>query len=184
MIRIGGMLIGVWLFATGVVHGQEPADTSLGEARIGEACAEESYRQFDFWIGRWTVRDSTGTQVGTSRITRVADGCAIREEWQGASGTPGVSLNYYSPEQDEWRQDWVGGDGIILHLTGRLEGDEMVLTGERPTGDGSVLDRIRWRALPDGRVRQEWQSSTDGGQHWERVFLGFYEPRRAGATKQ
>jgi hypothetical protein len=51
----------------------------------------------------------------------------------------------------------------------------MVLAGERASGDGPVLDRIRWRHLSDGRVRQEWTTSTDGGATWRRAFLGFYE---------
>jgi hypothetical protein len=146
-----------------------------GSTTISEACADSAFRAFDFWLGRWVVRDSTGTEVGTSRITRVASGCGIREEWTGTSGYRGTSLNYYDPGEGTWRQDWVGSDGLILHLSGGLEGEGMLLTGERSGDDGLVIDRIRWRELPDGRVRQEWTTSTDGGATWRRVFLGFYE---------
>jgi hypothetical protein len=142
---------------------------------ISDACADPAFRAFDFWLGSWVVRDSTGAQVGTSRITRVASGCGLREEWMGASGYRGTSLNYYDPKDDTWHQDWVGSGGLLLHLSGGLEDNAMVLTGERNGEDGPVLDRIRWRRLADGRVRQEWTASTDSGATWQRVFLGFYE---------
>jgi hypothetical protein len=121
------------------------------------------------------VRNSTGAQVGTSRISRIANGCGLREEWSGASGHRGTSLNYYDPDDGEWHQDWVGSGGLILHLAGKIEDGAMVLTGERSGDHGPVLDRIRWRSLPDGRVRQAWTMSTDDGATWRQVFLGFYE---------
>jgi hypothetical protein len=70
-----------------------------------------------------------GNQVGTSETTRVAEGCAIREQWTAARGTTGTSLNYYDAGDREWHQDWVGGDGTILHLRGELKEGAMVLTG-------------------------------------------------------
>jgi hypothetical protein len=160
----------LWLLLPGLALAQ-PSDS----LSISDACADPAFRAFDFWLGQWVVRDSTGAQVGTSHITQVASGCGLREEWTGASGYRGTSLNYYDPESDTWHQDWVGSDGLLLHLSGGLEDDAMVLTGERDGESGPVLDRIRWRRLADRRVRQEWTASTDGGATWQQVFLGFYE---------
>jgi hypothetical protein len=56
----------------------------------------------------------------------------------------------------------------------------MEMTGERDTPQGRVADRITWTPLPDGRVRQEWNISRDGGKTWQQVFLGFYARRAAG----
>ena len=170
MTRRFGIFV-LWLLLPGLACAQ-PANNA---APLSEACAGPAFRAFDFWVGQWVVRDSTGTQVGASRITRIANGCGIREEWTGASGYRGTSLNYYDPNDDAWHQDWVGSDGLILHLTGGLDDDTMVLTGERPGEDGPVRDRIRWRLLDDGRVRQEWMTSTDSGTTWRQAFLGFYE---------
>lgn len=155
----------------------QPADEPPA---ISEACAEPAFRAFDFWIGRWVVRDSTGTQVGTSHISRIAGGCGIREEWAGSSGSRGTSLNYYDAADGAWHQDWVGSGGLILHLSGGLDSGAMVLTGERFSDEGPVIDRIRWRALPDGRVRQAWTMSTDGGATWRQAFVGFYEAAPGG----
>jgi len=151
----------------------QPADST---GAISEACSGPEYRSFDFWLGAWVVRDSTGTQVGISRISVVAKGCGVLEEWSGANGSRGTSLNYYDPATDRWHQNWVGDSGVLLHLTGGLSDGAMVLEGTRTRDGATVRDRIRWRKLSDGRVRQEWMTSSDGGEAWERAFLGFYEP--------
>lgn len=153
-------------------HAQERATTNS----ISEACSRSEFRAFDFWVGEWVVRDSTGKQVGTSRISLVARGCGIREEWAGTSGSRGNSINYYDAGDGHWHQDWVGSSGLILHLAGGMTDGAMVMEGERMSDDGPVQDRIRWRSLSDGRVRQEWSTSSDKGKTWKRVFLGFYEP--------
>lgn len=161
------------LLAAGAAFAQEAA--APAGPLPAPACSAEAFRAFDFWIGEWTVRDSTGTEVGTNRITREADGCALLEQWKSTEGTAGTSLNYFDPRTGTWHQQWVGGGGLLLHLTGGMEGDEMVLTGRRATPRGEVTDRIRWKPLPDGRVQQAWDASSDGGREWNPVFLGFYE---------
>lgn len=164
--------IALLLLAPRLAIGQ-PADST---ASVSEACASSEHRAFDFWLGRWVVRDSTGTQVGTSRITAVARGCGILEEWSGTDGSRGTSLNYYDAVTDRWHQEWVGNSGLLLHLAGGLKDGAMVLAGTRKRDGDTVLDRIRWRKLSDGRVRQEWRTSTDGGETWDLSFVGFYEP--------
>lgn len=140
------------------------------------ACIAPEFRQFDFWLGNWKVTNpDTGKRSGTSEITRVAGSCAIREQWSGAGGTTGISINYYDPADREWHQEWVGADGSILHLHGRLVGDAMILTGETQSDKGSVSNRITWTPLDGGKVRQEWSTSPDDGKTWETSFLGIYE---------
>lgn len=159
------------LYSPGPLLAQESDTTGV----VNEACSSSDFRAFDFWLGHWVVRDSTGKQVGTSHISSIAGGCGIREEWSGSSGSRGTSLNYYDPADERWHQDWVGSGGQILHLTGGVTDSEMILEGKRMGEDGPIRDRIRWRTLEDGGVRQEWTISRDGGETWERAFLGFYE---------
>lgn len=141
-------------------------------------CPAAVHHQFDFWAGKWIVRDSAGKQVGTSDVTVEASGCALVEHWKDNGGVKGASINYYDPGTQHWNQLWVGGRGGILHLSGALQGNAMVLTGERETAKGHVNDRITWTPLADGRVRQEWVISTDGGSTWQTAFDGYYQ--RAG----
>jgi hypothetical protein len=60
-------------------------------------------------------------QVGTSDISRISEGCAVREQWTSASGQGGTSLDYYGPSDHPWHQDWIGGDDTILHRSWRVE---------------------------------------------------------------
>ena len=87
----------------------------------------------------------------------------------------GMSINYYDPEDRKWHQDWVGGDGTILHLAGGLVGNAMVLSGVTKSGKGMTLNRITWTPLPGGKVKQEWSTSDDDGKTWQTSFVGIYE---------
>lgn len=141
------------------------------------ACVGTEYNEFDFWVGSWQVFNAEGQQIGTNRITRIADGCGLLEEWTPARGNgAGKSLNFFDSADGQWHQVWVGGGGAILRLSGGLENGAMVLTGgARTTPRGVVRDRIRWTPQKDGAVEQVWEISGDGGTSWSPVFAGLYK---------
>ena len=139
-------------------------------------CTAPEHRQFDFWIGDWTVTDSAGkVTMGTNHITSEEAGCLVHEHWTGAGGGTGQSFNFYNVAKKQWEQVWVASvAGGNLHITGKFDGTSMVLTGERPAANGAMaLNRIRWTPQPDGRVRQTWETSNDGGKTWTVSFDGF-----------
>jgi hypothetical protein len=140
-------------------------------------CTSPEFHQFDFWIGRWTVADSTGKQIGSSEVMSVAGGCGLLENWQAVNGGSGKSLNMYERSPGHWTQTWVGSGGAILRLSGGLRNESMVLEDDRVTARGPLKDRITWAPLPDGRVRQTWDVSTDGGATWQKTFDGYYTRR-------
>ena len=140
-------------------------------------CFADEYRQFDFWLGDWEVDGGLDgkTPIGKSTITRIANGCALHENWRSLKGGDGQSLNVFEQSAGRWTQFWIGADGIVLRLTGGLENGAMVLSGDLPMPGNKVqLQRITWTPLPDGRVSQRWQTSNDGGASWQTSFLGFY----------
>ena len=141
------------------------------------ACVAPEFRQFDFWLGKWKVTDLQGQPVGTSEISRQSEGCAIREQWTSGFGQGGMSINYYDPAEQKWHQDWVGADGTILHLRGTLKDGSMVLSGEgKGKGTkGTVINRFTWTPLPDGKVKQHWETSKNTGTTWTTSFVGIYE---------
>lgn len=145
-------------------------------APADEACSGEAYRQFDFWQGSWEVR-AGGRLAGHNEIRAVAGGCGLEESWTGTGGSDGTSLNYYDPSDGRWHQLWVGSGGLILHLSGGLEGGDMVLSGERTADGERIRDRITWSPLEGGEVRQLWEVSRDGGDTWTPAFDGRYRPR-------
>ena len=138
----------------------------------------------DFWVGEWRVviRDQ---QVGTNRIRKVLDGCAITEEWADARGGTGRSLFYVSPDNGLWRQVWVTNTALApggvkeKHLIARYPDGGVRFQGEIVVEGGVVLDRTTLTPLPDGRVRQVIERSSDGGATWTTGFDAMYV--RAGA---
>lgn len=139
------------------------------------ACDAPAHRQFDFWIGEWEVRDAEGKLAGHNRIEKTLGGCVLHESWRGAQGVSGESFNVYSERHGRWHQTWVDSGGTLLLLDGGLEGDRMVLSGTHPGREGGeVLHQISWELLDDGRVKQHWRASKDGGGTWQDLFVGFY----------
>lgn len=143
------------------------------------ACTSPEHRQFDFWIGNWEVTDSTASTVyGTNHVDREEGGCLVHENWTGSRGGTGQSLNFYDPMKQQWTQVWVGDDGLVVQVTGGLQGASMVLQGDALGPDGKVVkQRAAWTPQSDGRVRQFWEQSTDGGTSWTVAFDGWYRHR-------
>ena len=147
------------------------------QANAPQPCNGPKHRQFDFWIGQWSV-SSNGQVAGTNSIQPILNGCVLLENWQGAGigGLAGSSFNLYDQARDQWHQTWVDGSGTLLELNGGLKGGNMVLIGERPAadGNGTTTHRITWTPNPDGTVRQLWDASSDG-ENWTVLFDGLYE---------
>ncbi len=144
-------------------------------AQDTQPCTAPEYRQFDFWIGEWVVRNADRQVVGRNVIEKRFNGCVLHEHWTGARGNTGESFNTWDARRGVWHQTWVDGSGTLLLLEGGLVDGAMVL-GQTGTGrDGNpVTHRITWTPLEDGRVRQHWQASRDGGESWNAVFDGYY----------
>ena len=159
------------------------AGSSVDGSFAEPPCTSAPYRAFDFWLGDWVVRDSTGREIGRNRIRSVAGGCALLESWTSAKGSTGTSLNFYDPDSGRWTQVWVGESGVRLRLEGGRRGDAMVLEGTRSRGDTVLRDRITWTPHEDGTVEQRWDVSTDDGRSWTASWLGTYHPAPAAGKK-
>ena len=177
-LMLSALLLSV---VAGRSHAQAVPPADSGGA-ISPRCRSPEFRQFDFWLGEWQVRSPAGQLAGHNDVRSVSGGCALVEQWTGAAGGSGVSINTYDADRKRWTQRWVG-DGATLWLEGALEAGAMVLRGTAPrqTPRGAVLDRITWTPLPDGSVRQAWDISPDGGATWTPAFVGIY--RRAGERR-
>ena len=176
MIALPQLLAGVLALTVGDVEAARAASDPPAQATpAAKPCTAPAYRQFDFWLGDWDVTTPDGKAAGHNRITTILGGCALREEWTGASGTHGTSLNMFDSAGRKWRQTWVDDGGTVLLLSGQLKAGKMVLEGDSPAGGGTtVRQRITWTAQPAGKVRQLWESSADGGKSWKVEFDGTY----------
>src|SRR5437764_3834552 len=64
-------------------------------AALAAACDAPEHRQFDFWLGEWSVHTADGKLAGTNRITREYDGCVLHEHYATPRTYSGESLNMY-----------------------------------------------------------------------------------------
>ena len=138
----------------------------------------------DFWIGDWSVVDSSGTRVGDDHVELLLDGCAVMEHWRGAAGDEGRSLFYFVPALRRWKQVWVTGQAFALggvkekDLVARYPDGgtrfQGILQGPRTT----LLDRTTLRPTADGRLHQVIEISRDGGTTWLVNFDAFYVRKR------
>ena len=167
---------GILVIATMLGSPPSDGDEQPPSARIAQKCSAPEHRQFDFWIGSWTVSQN-GKPAGHNRIERVLDGCALLESWSGSSGTKGQSLNFYDRATGKWHQTWIDSDGGVLHLDGSLVAGVMTLEGihKNPATGKDARERIRWSIVGDGVVRQVWDRAALPSGAWEPVFDGRYE---------
>ena len=145
-------------------------------ARVFPCESEPEARDFDFWIGRWEVREPDGTLVGTDTIEKRDGGCSIVERYEGAGGLSGTSVSFYVPSRGEWRQVWTGSGGTLFDLTGKVVDGSMRMEGqvEYIEGNRVVAFRGTWTQGTDGRVRQRLEEFDLGAQAWIVWFDGFF----------
>ena len=144
------------------------------------SCCSEAQRALDFWIGEWTVSDTSGKEVGQNTISLIEDGCALEENWKGKKGATGTSLNYYNKNDSTWNQVWVDNKGIVLNLKGNIENGSMILKSDtlHDIRCGNYLNQISWKLNSNGTVTQKWEMVTTNGQVISTVFYGIYRKKK------
>ncbi|MDX2122140.1 MAG: hypothetical protein SF070_13935 [Gemmatimonadota bacterium] len=148
-----------------MVYGMEHGDR--------EGCRSPGFRQFDFWLGDWSITGGDGNPAGASRITRDLGGCGVLEFYNGGSGR---SISHFDRHTRLWHQDYVDATGFSLRLFGSFAQGEMRMQDSvRAIPNGpSLLSKFTWTPNPDGTVRQLWEFSLDGGASFFVNFNGLY----------
>ena len=146
-------------------------------SRLAYPCEnDEAFKEFDFWIGEWIVRGAAGGLAGTNTIERAERGCVLIENWENVAGGTGMSINYVDKITGEWVQVWNAEGGSQINIRGGMTEDGMLMEGTLHDVAGGTTTPFRalWTLLPDGRVRQFFEQSSDGGETWSTWFEGFY----------
>jgi len=137
------------------------------------ACADLAYRQFDFWLGDWNVATADGKLVGHDHVEKAYGSCVLQEHWTSVDGGTGGSVSIYDMSRKLWHQTWVDSTGTLVVLEGGLKAGGMVMTGEMT--DGGKRVQYRMSCIPkDGKIRQLWETSNDGGKTWKTIFDVYY----------
>ena len=83
------------------------------------SCEGEAYRALDFWVGDWDVYpNGRETLVAHSKIEKLYNGCAIRENWMPLRGNGGGSLSGFDPATGRWHQTWIGSAPGVVGFEG------------------------------------------------------------------
>lgn len=139
-------------------------------------CCDGQYKQFDFWVGDWIVKDTLGNRVGENTISKIQKNCVLLEEWKGAQGGAGTSMNYFDKSDSTWNQLWVDDKGNVLKLKGEFTLGRMVLKSELTKGEkvDFYYNQIAWSQNKDGTVTQLWEVYDESGNRLNTVFKGIY----------
>jgi hypothetical protein len=167
MDRFSALLVLAALAAAGPAATQDAPPTPCTTGGV--------YDDFDFWVGDWDVFVPNGDQAGTNSIEKIEAGCLLLENWTGAAGGTGKSINFYDAARDVWRQVWVSSNGVLIEIEGGLRDGSMVLEGTlTDAGGGSQPFRGTWTPNEDGSVRQHFEISNTDGLGWATWFDGRY----------
>ena len=139
----------------------------------------DAARRFDFWIGTWDVYNPQGRLVGVNVVERRLKGCLLLENWTGASGSSGKSMNYWDPQRETWRQVWVSDQGNVLdYRHGEHRDGAMRFRGITIGEDGDTThQRLTFEDVAPDTVRQVFEASTDRGETWNTTWVGIYVKR-------
>jgi hypothetical protein len=166
----------VALAAIAAVPAFRVAVTARGAQAPAVGCQDAASRQFDFWLGDWdAVQAGQSTPSARVRVTRMLDGCALREEYQDSRGLVGESISTFDRSRQRWHQSWVTNRGQLLLLDGASGNGAMVLSGADLEAGPAGVARGTWTATPDG-VREVGVTSPDGGATWHTWFDLAFRP--------
>ena len=143
-------------------------------------CSDADHAAFNFWVGEWIVSPTgTETDVATSRIESVSGGCAIEENYHQTMNRQGGAVDYrghsysaFDSADGRWKQFYVDSGGNVTLFVGDALGGAIVMVA----GSGQALQRMTVGPLGDGRVRQQGESSADGGATWTPTYDFTYRP--------
>ena len=138
-------------------------------------CNDDPERhRFDFWLGAWDVTTEGGTHVGDSVIETASNGCAILENWTGARGGTGKSLNSYNTALKEWQQFWIGSDGEVHeYRSSQTDGASLVFF-RKSDASPQKITRLTFTPRDKDTVRQHSELTDDGGQTWKTEYDFYY----------
>lgn len=136
------------------------------------ACSVPEVRQFDFWVGEWTLTWGEEGR-GANTIRRILDGCVIEENFEGEMPSGmfrGKSVSVYDTTRGRWLQTWVDNQGGYLDFSGGLDGGRMILQRTTERNGKPLLQRMVWYDIQDDHLTWNWEKSEDGGTTWTTLW--------------
>jgi hypothetical protein len=148
--------------------------------------ARDGSRDFDFWIGRWRIRNE--------RLVKRLQGCTEWETFEARGrawllpgglgnmdefvtdhwpGFVGMSLRLHDPRTRQWSIYWVSNQKGVLEppVVGSFAGDVGVFEGRDELDGRPIVVRFTWSGITGPAVRWEQAFSPDAGRTWETNWI-------------
>jgi tetratricopeptide (TPR) repeat protein len=135
----------------------------------------EQARQFDFWIGEWDVKSTTGQQAGTSSIQLMLGECVIYENWTSAppQNYAGKSFNLVNAATGKWMQTWVDDKGAVIEFIDGEYKDNKLVFVTKPDSQNQIT-RLTFFNIEPNLVRQLFEVTIDDGKSWKTTTDLYY----------
>ena len=127
----------------------------------------ESHR-LDFWVGEWNVTNVTGQPAGVNSVQKILGDCVVFENWTDAQGGQGKSINAFNRVLGQWQQFWMDQYGSVTeYRSSEWVGSSLRYSASTTNRQGQqVLLRMTFTPLDANTVRQQGETSLDGGKTW------------------
>jgi hypothetical protein len=138
-----------------------------GQSRaLGLVALPPEVRQFDFYIGRWSIQQ-VGGGTATDDVQTFAGGLALLETSE-AQNFFAASVSVLNLKTGLWTQTYNDTTDLYVQLTGGMRQDRMVLEGEftDPIDGRKKLARLTYFNITAQAFDQTFEISQDGGQSW------------------
>lgn len=111
--------------------------------------------------------------------------CAIFETYTALPGTSaapnyvGQAFHYFDTNTNRWAQFYLDTTGTPFDWVGEFSNGVMKFERKGPYGPSKMMiqQRMTFSPLPEGKVRQLFEQSIDGGKTWSTGFDGTYVKR-------
>jgi len=159
---------------------------SFPQTQNHNSCDSPEAKQFDFWIGDWSIDQEILQKSGEwlklkaeTKVSRVWDGCALIENWKGnvqffwegmdqPEKMRGYSLRYFDAVKKKWTITWYDDrsqkatffEGIFVDSVGKFYRNSTSTEGK------DMITRIIFSDISASFVKWQLSVSNDNGKSW------------------
>jgi hypothetical protein len=160
---------------------------SSSTASEGAQSVADTSHDFDFNYGTWTthIRNLDVAANGAKTWSKLTGTVALRKIWNGRAfmeeikagnaggGFEGLTLYLYDPQSHQWSQTYADrSDGAFEQsMFGGFNAGRGYLIGRGQFGGKNVLMRDEWSAITPDAHHFQISYSSDGGTHWQPMFI-------------
>jgi hypothetical protein len=149
--------------------------SAFGATDPGPCSTNAEIRQFDYWLGTWTMANAGGGR-NTSKVYLSLDKCMFVEHWENGKGHVTEKMLAYSPEDKNWYGIFADNEGRVhVFLDGKVASGTAEFHGPSrgPNGE-SVRNRLKVVRLSPNKIEETWEKSTDAGASWTTAYRAEY----------